>query len=234
VLTTLGSTAVGLAAAVLGRTNNPRTRAAASTALCYICADHPQMLAPYLNDLRPNLVQSIAFVLGQIGGPQVAELLSTAAQNSDTRVRRQVIQALGNVPLDDRLPILIAQLGTEDSQLLGTALSLLTRERDLRVSNALIDCLKSPTLDTRSESNRRALFSALGEVAGDEAVPMLEAHLLKGGWFARRNLERSAAARALEHIGTPLAVGVLETGLQSRSEAVRSACMDAISNKGVA
>ena len=234
VLTTLGSTAVGLAAAVLGRTNNPRTRAAATTALCYICADHPQMLAAYLSDMRPNLVQSIAFVLGQIGGPQVAELLSHAAQHPDARVRRQVIQALGNVPLDARLPILIGQLGTEDSQLLGTALNLLTREKDLRVSNALIECLKSPTLDTRSENNRRALFSALGEVAGDEAVPMLEAHLLRGGWFARRSLERSAAARALEHIGTPSALGVLETGLRARSEAVRSACMDAMSQKGAA
>jgi HEAT repeat protein len=192
------------------------------------------MLAAYLSDMRPTLVQSIAFVLGQIGGPQAAELLGTAAQHPDTRVRRQVIQALGNVPLDDRLPILIAQLGTEDSQLLGSALSLLTREKDLRVSNALIECLKSPTLDTRSEGNRRALFNALGEVAGDEAVPMLEAHLLRGGWFARRNLERSAAARALEHIGTPRALGVLETGLRARSEAVRSACMDAMSQKGAA
>jgi len=63
---------------------------------------------------------------------------------------------------------------------------------------------------------------------------MLEAHLLRGGWFARRSLERSAAARALEHIGTPSALGVLETGLRARSEAVRSACMDAMSQKGAA
>ena len=234
VLTTLGSAAVGLAVAVMGRTNNPRTRAAASTALCYICADHPQVLAAYLSDMRPNLVQSVAFVLGQIGGPQVADMLRTAAQHPDTRVRRQVIQALGNVPLDDRLPILIAQLDTEDSQPLGTALGLLTREKDLRASNALIECLKSPTLERRSEHNRRALFNALGEVAGDEAVTMLETHLLRGGWFARRSLERSAAARALERIGTARALSVLETGLRARSEAVRGACMDAMSQKGTA
>ncbi|HEY6868053.1 MAG TPA: HEAT repeat domain-containing protein [Candidatus Eisenbacteria bacterium] len=232
VLASLGRNAVGLACAVLARTNNSRTRAAASTALCYICADEPRMLAPYLSDARPALVQNIAFVLGQIGGPEVADLLRAASQHPDARVRRQVVQALGNVPLDARLPLLLEQLDTEDSQLLGTALSMLTREKDERVARALLECMSASSFEGRSEKNRRALFGALGEVAGDEAVPMLEAQLTKGGWFARRSLERSAAARALERIGTQRSLAVLEAGLRSRSEAVRTACMDAMSQKG--
>lgn len=234
VLAALGRSAVGLACAVLGRTSNTRTRAAASTALCYICADNPQLLAAYLSDARPALVQGIAFVLGQIGGPQVADLLRTACIHSDMRVRRQAVQALGNVPLDDRLPLLIEQLDTDDSQLLGTVLSLLARDKDERVARALLEQVVAPTFETRSENSRRVLFGALGEVAGDEAVPALEAQLLKGGWFARRSFERSAAARALERIGTPKAVAVLEAGLRARSEAVRGACMDAMSQKGTA
>ncbi len=219
---------------MLGRTNNTRTRAAASTALCYICADNPQLLATYLSDSRPALVQGIAFVLGQIGGARVADLLRSACLHPDLRVRRQAVQALGNVPLDDRLPLLLEQLETDDSQLLGSVLSLLTRERDERVARALLDQVMAPAFETRSENSRRALFGALGEVAGDEAVPALEAQLMKGGWFARRSFERSAAARALERIGTPRAVSVLEAGLRARSEAVRSACMDAMSQKGAA
>jgi len=69
-------------------------------------------------------------------------------------------------------------------------------------------------------------------VAGDEAVPALEAQLIKGGWLAGRTLERSAAARALERIGTAKALAVLEAGLKSRSKAVRNACLDAMSQKG--
>ncbi len=233
-LASLGASGVALACAVLGRANNARTRAAASTALCYICADNPQMLAAYLSDARPALVLGIAFVLGQIGGANVVELLRSACLHSDMRVRRQAIQALGNVPLDDRLTLLIEQLDTDDSQLLGTVLSLLTREKDERGARALLACITAPTFETRSESNRRALFGALGELAGDEAVPTLEAQLTKGGWFARRSFERSAAARALERIGTPKAVAVLEAGLHARNEAVRSACMDAMSQKGAA
>src|SRR5258706_14976876 len=234
VLAALGRSAVGLGCAVLGRTNNTRTRAAASTALCYICADNPQLLATYLSDSRPALVQGIAFVLGQIGGARVADLLRSACLHPDLRVRRQAVQALGNVPLDDRLPLLLEQLETDDSQLLGSVLSLLTRERDERVARALLDQVMAPAFETRSENSRRALFGALGEVAGDEAVPALEAQLMKGGWFARRSFERSAAARALERIGTPRAVSVLEAGLRAPSEAVRSAGMDAMSQKGAA
>lgn len=234
VLASLGHSAVGLACAVLSRTNNTRTRAAASTALCYICADNPQMLAAYLSDSRAALVQGIAFVLGQIGGPEVSGLLRGACQHPDPRVRRQAVQALGSVPLDDRLPILIEQLETDDSQLLGTVLGLLTRERDARVASALLERVTAPTFQTRSENSRRALFGALGEVAGDEAVPALGLQLMKGGWFARRSFERSAAARALERIGTPRALAVLEAGLRARSAAVRGACMDAMSQKGAA
>jgi hypothetical protein len=234
VLTSLGGSGLGLACAVLGRTNNIRTRAAASTALCYICADDPEMLAAYLSDGRAPLVQGIAFVLGQIGGPKVAALLRSACQHPDPRVRRQAVQALGSVPLDDRLPLLIEQLDTDDAQLLGTVLGLLSRERDERVARALLERVTAGAFEMRPEGSRRALFGALGEVAGDEAVPALEIQLLKGGWFARRSFERTAAARALERIGTPKAVAVLEAGLRARSEAVRSACMDAMSQKGAA
>lgn len=233
-LAALGRSAVPLACAVLARTNNPRTRAAASTALCYICADEPALLTPYLHDARANLVQGIAFVLGQIGGEDVAGMLHDAATHADARVRRSVIQALGSVPLDDRLPILIEHLDTDDVQLLGTVLNMLTRQKDERVARALLARINSPQFETKSEGVRRALFGALGEVGGDESVPALETQLLKGGWFARRTLERSASARALERIGTTRALAVLEAGLRSRSEAVRTACMDAMSQKGPA
>ena len=227
----LGPGAVGLGCAVLGRTTNPRTRAAAATALSYICADEPVLLAPFVADPRPSLVQGVAFVLGQIGGPEVAGPLSLAAQHPDTRVRREVVQALGAVPLDDRLPVLLGQLDTDDSQLLGKVLGMLTREKDPRISRALVEIVTSPTFATRSEIACGSIYAALGEVGGDEAVPALGAQLMKGGWFARRSFERSAAARALERIGTPKALDVLESGLRSHNRAVRSACLDAMSQK---
>lgn len=231
----LGAYGVPTVCSALGHSQRGKTRAALCTALTYLCTDQPELLAPYLKDSRWYMVRNIVFVLGQLGGPEIVELLRIASRHSEVRVRRQVVHSLGNVPLGERVPLLIAQLETRDAQLLSAALNLLTREKDPRISKAILERISSPDFESRSENNRRALFNALAEVAGDDAVPTLEEQLHKGGWFARRTLERTAAARTLARIGTDRAHAVLDAGLRSRSDAVRAACLEAMGRgpKGV-
>jgi HEAT repeat protein len=59
-------------------------------------------------------------------------------------------------------------------------------------------------------------------------VPALEALLHKGGWFARRTVQRAAAARTLRRIGSPEALAALEAGARARNEAVRTTCIEAL------
>ncbi|HYM80361.1 MAG TPA: HEAT repeat domain-containing protein [Candidatus Limnocylindria bacterium] len=222
----VGQPALDLACAVMAYAQKSRTRAAACTMLCYLCNDHPELLAPYLADSRWYVVRNTVFVLGQIGGPGVVSLLRAAAFHPEPRVRRQVVQSLGSVPADARRPILIGQLDTRDPQLLAASLNMLARQKDPEVASAILHQVEAPDFESRNEENQRALFGALGEVAGDEAVPALEALLHRGGWFARRTLQRVAAARTLQRIGTPKATAALQAGVRSRSEAVRSACLE--------
>jgi len=224
----LGAYAVPTVCSALGHSQRGKTRAALCTALTYLCTDRPDLLAPYLKDSRWYMVRNIVFVLGQLGGPEIVELLRIASRHSEVRVRRQVVHSLGNVPLGERVPLLIAQLETRDPQLLSAALNLLAREKDPRIAKAILERIMSPDFESRSENNRRALFNALAEVAGDDAVPALELLLHKGGWFTRRTLERTAAARTLARIGTDKAHAVLDAGLRSRSDAVRAACLEAM------
>ena len=224
----LGAPAVGLCVDIMARADKARARAAAVTALCYLCADDPQLLAPWLADSRWQLVRNIVFVLGHIGGPSVVPLLRAVAHHPEPRVRRQLVQALGSVPLKERLPLLLEQLGARDPQLLAAALNMLTREKDPRVARAILALIESPDFESRSEDNQRTLFGVLGDIAGDPAVPALEALLHKGGWFARRTFQRVAAARTLRQIGTPDAMAALEAGVRTRSEAVRTACLEAL------
>jgi HEAT repeat protein len=196
--------------------------------LCYLCNDQPELLAPYLSDSRWFVARNAVFILGQIGGPSVVNLVRTAALHPEPRVRRQVVSSLGSVPREARGPILLAQLDTRDPQLLAAALNMLTREKNAEAARTILRHISAPDFESRSEENQRTLFSALAEVADDSAVPALEALLNKGGWFARRTLQRVAAARTLQRIGTDRAHAVLEAGLRSRSEAVRGACLDAM------
>jgi hypothetical protein len=230
----IGRPALDLACSVMALASKSRTRAAACTMLCYLCNDDPELLAPYVIDSRWYVARNAAFVLGQIGGEGVVRLLELASQHAELRVRRQVVASMGGVPAAQRTPVLLAQLDTRDAQLLASALKMLTRERDPEIAAAIMKQIEAPEFESRREDNQRALFGALGEVAGDEAVPALELLLNKGGWFARRTLQRLAAARTLQRIGTPKALAALEAGLRARSEAVRSAAFEAIQARGTA
>jgi HEAT repeat protein len=224
----LGAPAIGLCVDILARADKARARAAVVTALCYLCADDPQLLAPWLADSRWQLVRNLVFVLGHIGGPAVVPLFRTVARHPEPRVRRQLMQALGSVPPGERIPLLLEQLEARDPQLLAAALSMLTREKNPRVARAILTLIESPDFESRDEDNQRTLFNALGGIADDFVVPALEALLHQGGWFARRTFQRVAAARTLRQIGTPEAMTALEAGVSARSEAVRAACLEAL------
>ncbi|HKQ59115.1 MAG TPA: HEAT repeat domain-containing protein [Candidatus Eisenbacteria bacterium] len=225
----LGRPALDLACSVMAIATKGRTRAAACTMLCYLCNDEPELLEPYVLDSRWYVARNAAFVLGQIGTDAVVPLLELASRHPETRVRRQVVASLGGVSAQRRTPILLAQLDTRDPQLLAAALKMLTREKDRDVAQTILRLIEAPDFESRNEDNQRALFAALAEVADDTVVPALEALLHKGGWFARRTLQRLAAARTLQRLGTDKALAALEAGLSARSDVVRSAALEAMS-----
>ena len=224
----IGRPALDLACSVMARSSKSRTRAAACTMLCYLCNDDPELLAPYVIDSRWYVARNAAFVLGQIGGAAVVRLLELGAQHPEGRVRRQVVASLGGVPEEMRLPILLAQLDTRDPQLLAAALKMLTRTHSDKAARAILHQIEAPDFESRKEETQRVLFGALGEVADDSAIPALVRMLHKGGWFARRTVERLAVARTLQRIGTDAALAALEDALRAPGEAVRSAALEAV------
>jgi len=228
---TAGAGALDLTVSVLGRAGRARLRAAATTALSYMCHDEPHRLAPHLSDSRWHVVRNITFVLGQIGGPAVTPLLARAARHLDSRVRRAAVIALAQVPEHERVPLLLEHLDTHDPQLLHNTLGMLSRGRSTQVALSLLARINAGDFETRSDDHKLALIGALADVADDGAIPALEQLLLKGGWFARRTPERTAAARTLARIGTPAAMHVLEEGSRSRAESVRAACIEALQPK---
>lgn len=227
----LGERAHALAFGVLATCMRVRARAAAAAALSYVYADEPKKLAPQLESPHWYVVRNVVFVLGQIGGSGVVDMLRTAALHHEPRVKRAVVQAVGGVSRAERTPILMSLLDTRDSQLLAAVLNMLTREKNSRVTRALFDRVAVPEFADLSEVNQRALWNALLEVADDELVAPLEQLLTHGPWLTRPSLAGIGAARTLRRIGTDRAIEALETGLRSRNEAVSAACLDALSSK---
>ena len=227
----LGRPAVSLGCSIMANAQRSRTRAAACTMLCYLGSEAPDILGPYLSDPRWYVVRNTVFVLGQIGGPEVVDLLQVAAQHVDPRVRRQVVQSLGNLPPRDRLPILAQQLHTTDLRLVSSALHVLARHRGPETVRVLLHHLQAPDFETRDPDYQRMLFNAVAETADDSAVPVLANLVLKGGWLARPSLTRQAAALALQMIGSEKALAVLEEGLRTGNDTIKATCLEALSGQ---
>jgi HEAT repeat protein len=222
----LGRPALDLVFGVMSKSTEERVRAAACTALTYLCADNPRLLAPYFSDAQGEVLVQLVFTLGQIGGIEVIDLLRLAAQHPESKVRRQVVLSLGSVPAPIRMPTLVAALDSSDPQLIAATLQILTRERNPHVAGAILKRVTRSDFDSLTEDTQWALFNALGDTAGDECVTGLEEILMKGGLFARRSFSRSASARALQRMGTERARRVLARGLKVLSPVIRNACVD--------
>ena len=226
-----GATAIDLGTTVMARASKARTRAAATTMLCYLCSDKPELLTPYLADERWYVVRNTVFILGQIGGDEVVEMLRFASSHPDARVRRQVVVSLANVPPEARLPILSTHLSTADLRLLATTLNVMARHRAPETLRTLVRLIMAPNFEARGDAHQRLIFNAIAEMGDDTAVPALAALVQKGGWFARVTPQRQEAAQALFKIGTEAALAVLEEGIRSTHEAVRQVCLEAMAGK---
>jgi len=227
----LGPAAVDLAITAMSLCTRSRARAAACTALCYIINDDPMLLASAINDPRWYVVRNAVFVLGQVGGTEVVDLLQIAGRHPEPRVRRQVVQALGNVPPDARLPLLLSHLDTRDPQLLSATFNMLSRDRNPRALKVLLERFSSPNFEYAAEWIHRTYVHALQEWVGEAQVPQLAMLVERGGWLAAPSPVRTSAAQMLQRIGSEAAIAALEAGLRSKYDPVREACLAALSGK---
>jgi len=227
----IGRPAMRFTFGVMAGARRGRLRAAATTALAYMCDDDPDLLEPWVTDSRWFVVRNVVFVLGQIGDSRAVPMLRIAAHHTDVRVRRAVVHALGAFTLAERMPILLSMLDTRDPQLLSAVLTLMTREPRREVAQELLRRISMPNFDSRSESSQRALLNALGEIAGDDVVEPLTELLNGGGWFARLTLRRIGVARILQSLGTERSLAALDEALRSPIEAVRAAALEAMGTR---
>ncbi len=202
-------------------------------ALVGMCRSHPETLAPWVADRRPHVVRAAVQMLGAIGGDGIAAPLQPAVRHTDPRGRADALQALKGCSIKAARPLLMTLLQTGEARTLVPVLQKLSEARDPQVAEHLLTLMLAPEFATRSADERRAIYTALGAVGGDQVIPELEAELLRGGWFDRVNeAHRQAVARCLVRIGTPMARMVLEHGAESRRGPVRDLCREMLARWG--
>ena len=226
----LGDPGVDWLNLVLAESQNRRNRRLFAEAIAHLCRDNPERLAPWISDPRWFVVRNVVHILGWIGGNAIIPMLQGAIRHSDPRVRQEVVAALGQVDPRMARPLLLRMLDGADTRMLSAVLHQLSANRDPGVARLLLSYLQAETFEERPYDERRAIYSALSAIGGDEIVADLEAEVHRGNWFSRnQEVHRQAVARVIARIGTPLARKVLERGMQSKRAPVRKACEDALS-----
>jgi hypothetical protein len=225
----LGDPGVDWLNLVLAESQNRRNRRLFAEAIAHLCRDNPERLAPWMSDPRWFVVRNVVHILGWIGGNAILPMLQGAIRHSDPRVRQEVVAALGQVDARMARPLLLRMLDGADTRMLSAVLHQLSANRDPGVARLLLSYLQAESFEERPEEERRAIYSALSSVGGDEIIADLEGEVHRGNWFSRnQEVHRQAVARVIARIGTPLARKVLERGLQSKRAPVRRACEEAL------
>ncbi|NOT34657.1 MAG: HEAT repeat domain-containing protein [Candidatus Eisenbacteria bacterium] len=220
-----GDTGVDFLTLVLGESQQRRNRRLIAEAIADLCRANPERLAPYLSDRRWYVVRNIVHILGWIGTDSIAGMLQVALRHPEPRVRQEAVAALGQVSARVARPMLLKLLDGTEARTFCAVLHQLSVEKHAATAKLVLGFMLEPTFEQRSPEEKRAIYTAISSIGGDEVVGELEAELLKGNWFSRtQEGHRQAVARCLARIGTPLSKQVLERGRTSKRGPVRQAC----------
>ena len=225
----LGEPAVEWLTLALSESQHRVTRRVLAEATAGLCRDHPERIAPWLEDSRWYVVRNAVHILGWIGGETIVGLLRPALGHADPRVRHEVVAALGQADRVAARPLLLELLPGADTRLFCAILQQLAFQRDSATARLLVSFLRDPAFEQRPNDEKRAIYSAIAVVGTDDVLPDLEAELAKGTWLARGvDTHRQAVARCVARIGTPRARALLERGAESKRAQVRAVCAEAL------
>jgi hypothetical protein len=215
---------------LLGELKNSKTRRLLCDALSEIGKNSFELFTPFLDDRRWFLVRNIIYILGRIGKEQAIPYIQKGFNHQELRVRREAIQALGLIGGPKVVPLLIKALTDQDVRIRAMAAINLGKVGKKAGLVPLLEVVQSKDFSKKEPVEIKAFLDAIGMVGSNESIPVLQQQVERKSWFGRGKTDpvRIGAANALAMIGTPEAKAVLESGKNSKDEAVRDACIQAM------
>jgi len=215
---------------LLGELKNSKTRRVFCDALSEIGKDAIELFIPFMEDRRWFLVRNIVYILGRIGKEQSFPYIQKAFNHEENRVRREAIQALGLIGGPKTVGLLVRALTDEDIRIRCMAAINLGKAGKKAGLIPLLEIVQTKDFYKREPVEIKAFFNGIGMAGSDEVVPVMRDLMERKSWFGRGRTDeiRVGAAHVLAMIGTAEAKAVLEEGQDSKDEALRDACTQAL------
>jgi len=178
-----------------------------------------RMIEEMAVDENRFLVRNAVAMLGDLGGDQAVELVTSALANPDPRVRREALKALAKLQSEDSGELVVGLLDDPDDDV---RLAAAVAAGELRVTRALRPLMLM--LDASSDPDEcLPVIRALGQLGDPGAVNSIEKHAVRSLFSKPRTDVRIAAYRALHLIGTPHAKQLLKDVVRDKDEEVKTA-----------
>lgn len=228
----IGPPAANWVMAILAESQQRRVRQRLVEVLAQLAADSPSTLLPWLSDSRWYVVRNVVHVFSRIGGDATGGFVKAVLEHPDPRVRREVIEVLGQTEPALARPMLAAMLDVSEPRLYASIMQKLAQDGAPEVTALLLAAFEHERFSRRSDEEQRAILKALA-TRGDVVLPALEAELHRGGLFSRGDEPiRQSIARCVARIGTPAARELLDRGARSGKPGIRKACALALQAGG--
>jgi hypothetical protein len=200
-------------------------RAALLNAAERLAAPNPAALRGFAQDADPAVAAGAARLVGRLrvteAGPDVARLLT----RPEPRVRAAAVEALQELRSPAASGALEGALEDEDREVRVAAARALAALRWTPARPRLEAALDSRRLREADLTERIAFFEAYGQLAGAEAVGLLDRMLNGKSWLGRRESGemRACAALGLGRVRHPAAEKALAAAAADPDPVVRSA-----------
>lgn len=230
ILLRLNATAVPALCALLANLESPSHQAIVCEALFTVAKDAPEIVARGLSDKRAPYVRNLLSIIARWNNPKLVDAVERLIRYPDAQIRKEVVRTIGILRPSGNGTKLVSFLNDTDEPVRLAALKLLMNGQYTAPFTVWSTILSAEEFHNRPPAEKRAMYHALRQTAGDEAVPYWQSLFTEWSWTNRKNKEESAvmAAEALGKLGTPAALAALEVGQKKGSSAVRQACATAL------
>ena len=219
----------------IGQLKRPKAKTALIKAIEDFFRQWPTALTRMTSASDRTVVHRALAIAHKLCLPDFTEAVGDVLESDDATTRRLAVDALSSIGTPAAFRYLARAVDDPDAAVRTSAYRALTVRPYRGALKGLRAWIDSGEIESCEISERKALFSAFGAVAGAEGVSVLEPIIMGKGGFGRRPSSgtRACAALALGIINTPTARFALEAASTDRDAVVRSAASSALRDDGV-
>ena len=229
-LTQLDDRALAPVVSLLETLDNRKARKALCDILVDLCAGNGKPLMPYLVHRFWFVARNVAMVLGKVADPDTVVAFEGALKHEDARVRREALYALASIKGGKAVDLITGSLADPNRQNRVLSGRLLVELAPERAFEALKAVASDKAFGDKEFDEKKEIFELMGRAGGGKAMPFFVEQFRKKGLFNRLKGEdvRAYAAYGLAAVGGEEAYELLRSEIDSKSKALRAACLDGL------